>query len=78
MLLSQKFLLSQKYSYRRDLLLNFKVIGQIQTELHTLKVEQLGACMRPLFTNLVTIIHAQYQLDTAVSVICLAYSIVCI
>ena len=33
--------------------------------------------MRPLFTDPVTIIHAQYQLDTAVSVICLAYSIVC-
>ena len=75
MLLSRNFLLSQKYNYRRDLLLNFKVIGQSYTPL--IKVEKLDACMRPLFTNLVTIIYAQYQLDIAVSVICLAYSIVC-
>ena len=32
---------------------NFKAIGQTQAKLHSLKVEQLDACIRPLFANLV-------------------------
>ena len=39
---------------RTVLLPNFKAVGQTQAELHSLKVEKLDACIRPLFTNLVT------------------------
>ena len=35
------------------LLLNFKAVGETQAELHSLKVEKLDACIRPLFANLV-------------------------
>ena len=37
---------------------NFKAVGQIQTELHILKLEKLDSYIRPLFTNPVT--YGQY------------------
>ena len=47
---------SYKSNDRMVLLPNFKAVGQTQTELHSLKVEKLDACIRPIFANLVTII----------------------
>ena len=39
---------------RKALLSNFKAVGQTLAELHSLKDENLDACIRPLFANLVT------------------------
>ena len=39
------------------LLPNFKAVGQTQTEVHSLKVENLDACIRPLFANSATNNH---------------------
>ena len=39
---------------RKVLLPNLEVIGQTQADLHSLKVEKLYACIRPLFANSVT------------------------
>ena len=41
---------------RKVLLPNFKALGQIQPELHSLKVEKLDVCIRPFYANLVTYI----------------------
>ena len=46
---------------------NFKVVAQLQAELHLLKIEKLDACIRPLFANSVTYvkhicIHTSYVL----------------
>ena len=49
----QKFQ-SYQCNDRTVLLPNFKAIGQTQAELYSLKVEELDACTRPLFTNSVT------------------------
>ena len=37
-------------------MLNFKAVDQTTTVLHGLNIEQLDACIRPFFANLVTII----------------------
>ena len=52
-LLSWNFL-SYKSNDKRVLLSNFKVVGQTQAELYSLKVEKFNACIRPLFANPVT------------------------
>ena len=42
------------------LLPNFKAVGQIQTEFHSLKFEKLDVCIRPFFTKLIrSYIHIQ-------------------
>ena len=45
---------SYKCNDRTVLLPNFKAVGQTQSELHSLKVENLDACIRPLFANSIT------------------------
>ena len=42
---------SYKCNDRTVLLPNFKAVGQTQAELHSLKVEKLNECTRPLFAN---------------------------
>ena len=36
---------------------SFKAVDQTQAELHSLKVEKLDVCVRPLFSNSVTYIY---------------------
>ena len=58
-LLRQNFQ-SYKCNDRTVLLPNFKAVGQIQAELHSLKVEKLDACIRLYFANLITYTNGQY------------------
>ena len=67
-LLSWNFL-SYKYNDRKILLPNFIAVGQTHTELYSLKVEKLDACIRPLFANLVTYIFVAWA-----RMVCLIYT----
>ena len=49
---------SNKYNDRKSYLPNFKAAGQTGAELHIFKVEKMDACIRPLFANPVTYVHA--------------------
>ena len=45
---------SYKYNDRKVLPSNIKAVGPTQAKLHTLEVEELDTCIRPLFSNPVT------------------------